>query len=66
MTASKKGGARPGAGRKPRVEGRVTRNAVTVRFTDDELRELKRIAGDTPASTYLRDLFLRHLARRTK
>ena len=37
-----------------------------VTFTPGEMRKLRRVAGGTRIGTYIRELVLRHLARRRK
>jgi len=64
MPASRKGGRRPGAGRKPKPPGERQRNAVVAKLTDDEFKQLRRVAGETGLGTYVRTLILRHLARK--
>lgn len=51
----KRGGARPGAGRRP-TTGRRAGRAITLRVSDDENRALTAAAGDDPSAVgrYLR------------
>ena len=58
------GGARPGAGRKPKPERELLRNRVVVTLTDAEFARLERAAEDDPVGLYVRRLVARHLARR--
>lgn len=64
--AKRRGGVRPGAGRKPKPVEQKQRNRVTLLLTDDELHELDAAAGTEPLGTYARLVILRHLARRRK
>ena len=66
MAASKKGGARKGAGRKPKAPEERKVHSVGVRFTEDERQALEEAADGKPVSTLLRTLALRYLARRKK
>ena len=63
---SKKGGARKGAGRKPKSPEKRRNQSLSVGFTVRELRHLRAAAGDVPVSTFLREIALRFLARRKK
>jgi len=60
------GGARPGAGRKPKPPGEKQSEKVQAAFTPAELRKLREAAGEKPVGSYLRKLVLRHLARRRR
>jgi len=70
MGASRKkgrmGGARPGAGRKPKPPAEKQSEKIQAAFTPAELRELREAAGGRPVGSYLRELVLRHLSRRRK
>lgn len=62
----KKGGARPGAGRK-RVPIKIKqRRRVVAMLTDAEFSALKSAAGKEPLSAYVRRVLKRHLARHSK
>jgi hypothetical protein len=61
-----RGGARVGAGRKPKPVSEKQSEVVSVKLTRDERKELEGAAGDTTLSAYVRRLILRHLARRRK
>jgi hypothetical protein len=61
-----RGGARVGAGRKPKPAAEKQRNPVQVNFTDAEHRDLEEVAGTELLASYIRRLVLRHLARRKK
>ena len=61
-----RGGARVGAGRKPKPAAEKQRNPVQVNFTDAEHRDLEEVAGTESLASYIRRLILRHLARRRK
>ena len=60
------GGARPGAGRKPKPEGEKRSRVVSLNLTPAECQRLRHVAGQQSLSAYLRDLLLRHLARKQK
>ena len=63
-----RGGARPGAGRKPKPTGEKQTHTVSVNLTPGEygeLADLARVAGDSLGG-YLRTLLLRHLRRGRK
>ena len=67
MSARKRdgrGGARVGAGRKPKPAHERKGHAVTVSLTEREHRELLNAAAREPLGAYVRRLILRHLARR--
>ena len=67
MSAKKRngrGGARMGAGRKPKPAAEKQSEVVSVKLTRDERKELEGAAGHTTLSAYVRRLILRHLARR--
>ena len=61
---SRKGGRRPGAGRKPLPPEIALRNRVVLKLTDGEHAQLVEAAGDEPLATYVRRVLVRHLARR--
>ena len=61
---SRKGGARPGAGRKPAPPDVKQRNRVTVILTDAEHGALVDAADEMPLGSYVRRVLVRHLARR--
>lgn len=63
---SRKGGARPGAGRKPAPPESKQRHRVVVILTDGEYETLLDAADETPLGTYCRTVITRHLARRKK
>lgn len=63
---NRRGGARMGAGRKPKPVSEKQSEVISVKLTRDERRELEGAAGDTTLSAYVRRLILRHLARRRK
>ena len=63
---SKKGGARKGAGRKPKAPGEKRSKGVNLSFTESEYQALEDAAGGKSVSTFLRTLALRYLARRKK
>lgn len=60
----RKGGARVGAGRRPRPPEEKQANRVVVKLTDDELAALEAAAGEEPLATYARRVLLRHLRRK--
>lgn len=68
MAAKKtgRGGARVGAGRKPKAVEDRQRNRATVSLTDEEYEELEAAAGDESIGTFLRRVVLRYLARQRK
>jgi len=69
MSAKKRngrGGARMGAGRKPKPAAEKQSEVISVKLTRDERKELEGAAGDLTLSAYVRRLILRHLARRKK
>jgi len=61
-----RGGARVGAGRKPKPVIERQRNPVQVNLTDSEHRGLTEVAGTESLASYVRRLVVRHLARRKK
>ncbi len=62
----RRGGARPGAGRKPlSVEVRL-RNRVMVSFADSEYDELVDAAGPEALSAFIRRIVLRSLVQRRR
>lgn len=61
-----RGGARVGAGRKPKPPAEKQRRPVTVKFTDAEYRELSDVADTEPLAGFIRRLVLRYLARRRR
>ncbi len=63
MGAHGKGGARPGAGRKPKPLAEKRRNRVVLNLTDAEHRALRRAAGALLPATYARRVIGRHLGR---
>ena len=63
---SKKGGARKGAGRKPKAQEERRGKSVGIRFTILELLQVEDAAAGKPISTFLRKIVLRYLARRRK
>lgn len=69
MVAKRKagrGGARVGAGRKPKPPGEKQDQPVMAKFTLVERQALERAAAGAALGTYLRELVLRHLARRRR
>lgn len=63
---SKRGGWRPGSGRKALPDAERKRNRVVVHLTDDELRELEAAAGDEAVGAFARGVVIRYLARRRR
>ena len=61
-----RGGARVGAGRKPKPPGQKQDQAVTVKFTEGERAELEEAADREPLAGFIRRLVLRYLARRRR
>jgi hypothetical protein len=61
-----RGGARTGAGRKPKPASEKQSEVISVKLTRDERKELEGAAGHTTLSAYVRRLILRHLGRRRK
>ena len=61
-----RGGARVGAGRKPKPVSEKQSEVISVKLTRHERGELEDAAGHTTLSAYVRRLILRHLARRRK
>lgn len=59
-----RGGPRPGSGAKPIPADRRRSRLVSTRLTPNEYEALRRASGDTGLSDYLRELIVRHLARR--
>ena len=57
---------RPGAGRKPKPRAEKQSRSVTLALTEAEHAALRKAARDEPLGTYVRELVLRHLARRRK
>ena len=68
MAARKKrrGGVRPGAGRKPKPAAEKQRRGVTASLTDAEYAELERVARGQPLGTVARVALLRFLAGRRR
>lgn len=67
MTAKRKsgrGGARPGAGRKPKALEEKRGRKVTVALTGREYESLRSLSGDEALALYVRRLVLRHLRRK--
>lgn len=60
------GGARPGAGRKPKPAHERRRNRLVLYLTDAELEELEGAIGDEQYNEYVRDVLFRHLAHRRR
>ena len=60
------GGTRPGSGPKPKPRDMKQSNKIMVSLTDAELDELRETVGDQKLATYIRDLLLKHLARRRR
>ncbi len=63
---SRRGGRREGAGRKLLPVEERLRNSVNIRLADWEYEALVETAGDTRPSTYVREVLVRHLKRRTR
>lgn len=63
-TKKGRGGAPPGAGRKPLPPHAKRSERVRINLTPAERRDLERAAGDEPLAEVLRRLVLRWLARR--
>jgi hypothetical protein len=63
---NKRGGARMGAGRKPKPASERQSEVISVKLTRDEREALESAAGQTTLSAYVRMLIVRHLARRRK
>lgn len=59
-----RGGARPGSGRKPKPPHEKQRNRLIVLLTDDEMQEIKRVAGHEPLGSFARRALLRLVKRR--
>jgi hypothetical protein len=59
----KVGGARPGAGRKPKPASEKQSEKFMATFTPSEAQALRRAAGTEPVGTFLRRLVVRHLRR---
>jgi hypothetical protein len=56
---STRGGARPGAGRKPTTgRGSEGRTVVAASFSPDEILEIDAARGETPAATWVREVAL--------
>ena len=53
-----------GAGRKPKPPGEKQDQPVMAKFTLAERHALEAAAAEVPLGTYVRNLVLRHLARR--
>jgi len=51
-------------GRKPKPAALKQSGGVLARFTPSELRDLQREAGKQPLAGFVRELTLRHVARR--
>lgn len=63
---SRRGGVRPGAGRKPKPAEERLRNRLMFALADDEYQELVEVAGGEAVSAFVRRLVLRHLGKRRK
>ena len=61
-----RGGARRGAGAKPKVLADRRRNRVVLNLTDSELREVRGAAEGRQLSAFIREVLFRSLARRRK
>ena len=61
-----RGGARPGAGAKPKALAERRRNRVVLNLTDSELREVRKAAAGQQMSAFIREILFRSLARRRK
>lgn len=61
-----RGGARMGAGRKPKPASERQDHHVTLNLTSKEHDMLSEAAGEQSLASYVRQLVLRHLARRRK
>ena len=64
--ASRRGGPRPGSGRKPIPTEERRRNRILLNLTDDEHDRLVREAGKESPSTYARRVVVKHLDRRRR
>jgi hypothetical protein len=62
----KVGGARPGAGRKPKPASEKQSEKFMATFTPSEAQALRRAAGTEPVGTFLRRLALRFVSRRRR
>jgi hypothetical protein len=58
-----RGGARPGAGAKPKPKNEKQSRQVMLTFTEREYDQLTWTAGDQPLATYIRNLVLLVLRR---
>lgn len=56
--------SRSGSGAKPLAPTERKSRSLMVRFKPADYDELLEVAGETPPSEYVRDLVLRHLARK--
>ena len=63
---ARKGGARRGAGRKPKSPGERRRNRLVLNLRDRELEAIERAAGDRSAADFARDIVLAHVIPRRK
>jgi hypothetical protein len=59
-----RGGPRPGAGRPSKPTDERQSERVLVSLTPEEKRALAAAAGEEPLGSYVRQLLVRHLARR--
>ena len=58
MAKKRRGGARPGAGAKPKPKDEKQSRQVMLTFTDEEYDQLTWTAGDQPLATYIRNVVL--------
>ena len=66
QTKGRRGGWRPGAGRKPLRDELRRSKRVMVTLTKAEHAEALEAAGEEALGTYMRRVLLRHLARRRR
>jgi len=64
QSKGKWGGARPGAGPKPKPPEERRRNRLVLNLKDRELEAIERAARGQPAADFAREIVLRYLARR--
>jgi hypothetical protein len=62
----RRGGTRPGAGRKPLPPSERLRNRIMIALADDEFEALERARGSETVSGFMRNLLIRHLAARRR
>jgi len=59
-----RGGARPGSGPKPKPLAELRRNRIVVNLSDAEHAEVTKAAEGRPLVNFVRQVLLRHVARR--